>query len=122
MDNDSLFPSPVILLVVSIATFLKSILSTSPIVMTDTVGYNSGYHDQLLIGLLALTAYLILIIQSVMAILLHSLVVRDVLLYLSIVIPYFPFNYTNSKGQYSFSVWISFLFYKCKYPLLLPNS
>lgn len=57
--------------------------------MTDTVGCNSGYHDRLVIGLLALTAYLILIIQSVMAILLHSLVVRDMLSYLSIVIPYF---------------------------------
>ena len=53
-------------------------------------GYISGYHDQLLIGFLALMAYLVLIIQIVKAILLRNIVGKDMVSYLYVVIPFFP--------------------------------
>lgn len=88
MGNAALFLSPVIALVVSIKCCnLKKHVITKFVLMTDAGGCINGDHDQLVIGLLVSMAYLLLIIQTGMAVLSLNIVGKDRVSYLSIVIP-----------------------------------
>lgn len=89
----------IILLVVLIKCYniKKSIIIKSHL-PTDTAGYISGYHDQLVIGFLALMTYFILIIQIMMAVLLHNIVGKKrhglTFIYCDTI---FPLNFTNTE-------------------------